>query len=146
MLQVVAAVALGASSIHEYVTTQIVHGGNMPLREAQNITQKRDHFNEHDTATWQMRYWVDETYLIDGKVQPDTPVFLSMGGEGASGPPGGQMAELAQTHHALLASIEHRYFGDSIPTKDFSTDNFQWLGTEQVRASLLMCPKLSVHT
>ena len=48
--------------------------------------------------------------------------------------PSPRAQELAQAHGALLFSIEHRYYGDSIPTASFSTPNLRWLGTEQALA------------
>jgi pimeloyl-ACP methyl ester carboxylesterase len=120
---------LARRSIHEHVTQNIIQPTSSAA--ASTVEQPLDHFNAQEGRRWKMRYWVDNSSW-DGAA--DSPVFLSMGGEGASGPPGGQMAELAEKYHGLLASIEHRYFGESIPTKDFATANLQWLGTEQALA------------
>jgi serine protease 16 len=124
--------------IHEYITQHVVHSGHVPLATAATVDVPLDHFNLRDTRTWAMRYWVDDRHFDAAK---GGPVFLSMGGEGASGPPGGQMAEMAQDLGGLLFSIEHRYYGDSIPSANFSTgggafatENLQWLGTEQALA------------
>jgi pimeloyl-ACP methyl ester carboxylesterase len=116
------------SSIHEHITQHII---KPTATAATTMEQPLDHFNSQEGRTWKMRYWVDNSSW-DGAA--DSPVFLGMGGEGASGPPGGQMEELAEKHHGLLVSIEHRYFGQSIPTSDFATANLQWLGTEQALA------------
>eukprot|EP01047_Picozoa_sp_COSAG01_P015782 COSAG01_NODE_795_length_13541_cov_5.530725_9_plen_315_part_00 len=99
--------------------------------QASTIIQPRDHFAPLDSATWKMRYWVDDSCWSG---RSSSPVFLSMGGEGGQGPPGGAVKQWAQAHGALMFSIEHRYYGQSIPTPDFSTANLRWLSTEQALA------------
>ena len=99
---------------------------------AANISMPRDHFDALSQSRWEMRYWMDDQHW-DG-MSESTPVFLCMGGEGASGPPGGAALALAHEHHGLAFSLEHRYYGRSIPTEDFSTANLRWLGTEQALA------------
>ena len=98
---------------------------------AANLSMPLDHFDALSPSRWQMRYWVDDQHW-DGS--GSAPVFLCMGGEGASGPPGGAALALTQEYHGLAFSIEHRYYGRSIPTDDFSTSNLRWLGTEQALA------------
>lgn len=39
-------------------------------------------------------------------------------------------------HGALLMSLEHRYYGDSQPFADHSTDNLQYLTSEQALADI----------
>lgn len=39
---------------------------------------------------------------------------------------------LAQEHNAMLVNVEHRFYGESYPTLDMSTDNLQFLTSEQV--------------
>ena len=75
-------------SIHEHVTARIVHAGAMHGesraewdRAALTIEQPLDHFDALSTATWKMRYWVDNSSW-DGR--PSAPALLGMGGEGAS--------------------------------------------------------------
>ena len=58
------------------------------------------------------------------------PVFLCMGGEGASGRQGCS-AYPGQEYHGLAFSIEHRYYGQASP-EDFSTPNLRWLGTNRL--------------
>jgi serine protease 16 len=41
------------------------------------------------------------------------------------------MVELAPKEGALLLALEHRYYGDSNPFPDFSTEHLKWLNTEQ---------------
>lgn len=47
------------------------------------------------------------------------------------------MVELAPKHGALLVALEHRYYGVSMPNPgDYSTENLQWLSTEQALEDL----------
>ena len=113
-------------SIHEKVRRTVVRP--VSSAAAEWMTQPLDHFDAWEMRTWQMRFWVDDQYFAAAPAGLPDRVFLSMGGEGASGPPGGQQASLAKElfdtdgRGALLASIEHRYYGESLPTGgNFST-------------------------
>jgi hypothetical protein len=134
--------ALGAASArwepaHERVLRTVVHPGATAETVASwdaaaaNLSMPLDHFDALSPKRWQMRYWVNDQYW-DGSAS--APAFLCMGGEGASGPPGGAAGELAKEYRGLAFSVEHRYYGKSIPTEDFSTANLRWLGTEQALA------------
>ena len=137
------AAAARSHSVHERVTRSIAHPPSASVelaleREARwdaaarHITMPLDHFDPLSPKQWQMRYWVNDQHW-DGR--SSAPVFLCMGGEGGSGPPGGLATELAQRHKGLAFSLEHRYYGQSIPTgADFSTRSLRWLGTEQALA------------
>ena len=78
-----------------------------------------------------MRYWIDTSHV---RARTSAPVFLVMGGEGASGPAGGQQSELAAAHGAYLFSIEHRYYGKSMPTPTLTTADLGVLSAEQALA------------
>ena len=104
-----------------------------------------DNFNTQDNRTYAQRYYVNDQYW-DGK----GPVFLSIGGEGTLtgtilpphvylfflGPPGGYIAQLGQQYNALLVSLEHRFYGVSIPNDDMSTENLKYLTVDQALADL----------
>ena len=89
-----------------------------------------------------MRYWVDTSHV---RVPASAPVFLAMGGEGASGPAGGQQAELAAVHGAYLFSIEHRYYGKSMPTLSLATDDLGVLSAEQALADAAFFIRAMAH-
>ena len=125
------AVARSHESIHERVLATIIRPPLAASEDWQTIDMPLNHFDALESTPWTMRYWVDRKYWNN---RTTSPVFLQMGGEGAQGAPGGQMRELAEAHNALMFSIEHRYYGESIPTKDFSTANLQWLGSAQALA------------
>eukprot|EP01031_Cornospumella_fuschlensis_P033113 gene33113-40055_t len=99
--------------------------------------QRLDHFDRQNSATFQQRFFVNETWWSK---DVNAPVFLCVGGEG---PPldrtvlvnsvhCNDMVEIAPKHGALLLALEHRYYGPSNPFgEDFSTPNLKWLNTEQ---------------
>jgi serine protease 16 len=124
-------------SDHERVLRTIIHSDSHGIdtvgwaAKGATIEAPRDHFDPLDSSSWEMRYWADDTHWDGGAT---SPVFLSMGGEGGQGPPGGVMSQWAQEHGGLMFSIEHRYYGESIPTPDFSTPNLRWLSTQQALA------------
>ncbi|KAJ3439506.1 protease s28 pro-x carboxypeptidase-related [Anaeramoeba flamelloides] len=100
------------------------------------LDQKIDHFNPLDSRKFQQLYYVNDTYYQQGG-----PVFLVINGE--AGMPDlyqeyGYPLELAQTHNALVISLEHRYYGTSLPFGEdsFSTENLQYLNTDQALADL----------
>jgi hypothetical protein len=94
--------------------------------------QNVDHFAARPrAATFSQRYYVDDTYY-----QPGGPVFLYLGGEG----PGEaflmeeQMFIWAQQFNAKYILLEHRYYGNSNPTPDYTTPNMQYLTVDQALA------------
>lgn len=44
--------------------------------------------------------------------------------------------DLAQEHNALLVNVEHRFYGESYPTLDMSTENLKYLSSQQGLADL----------
>jgi serine protease 16 len=102
--------------------------------------QTLDHFDGTNTKTWVQRYFVNDTFW-DGTGS----VFLCVGGEG---PPletdvvvtgdvhCADMVTLAPQHKALILAVEHRYYGESLPTPDFTTPNLKWLSSQQALADL----------
>ena len=95
---------------------------------------KIDNFNASDSSTFQQRYYINDQYW--GK-DPASPIFFEIGGEGTlSGPPGGYVATLGQQYSALLISLEHRFYGNSIPNNNFETANLKYLTVDQALADL----------
>ena len=115
-------------SAHEQVGELYLKGRSI---DPQNFSAPVDHFDHTQSSTFAMRYWVDDSYW-----NGTTPiVLLAMGGEGASGPPGGQMAEFARAAGALQLSIEHRFYGESMPA---GFGELRLLGVEQALADAAM--------
>lgn len=82
------------------------------------------------------RYWINKAEW--GGV--NYPIFVFIGGETEESCTRLTdylfMYDLAQEHRALLVDIEHRYYGQSLPTADVSTENLQYLSSAQALADL----------
>ncbi|RAL58380.1 hypothetical protein DID88_006060 [Monilinia fructigena] len=88
-------------------------------------------YEPHSNGTFPLRYWFDATYY-----KPGGPVIILQSGEtNAEGRLSflqkGLLHELAVATNGIGVVLEHRYYGDSIPTPDFSTENLRFLTTEQ---------------
>ncbi|KAL0973367.1 hypothetical protein UPYG_G00202530 [Umbra pygmaea] len=101
------------------------------------IMQKLDHFNAADSRVWKQKYLVsDQFYRIGG------PVFLMIGGEAPiisqwmSTDAGSTWLTYAKKLGALCFLLEHRFYGESHPTVDLSTENLQFLSSQQALADL----------
>lgn len=101
---------------------------------AQTLQVPVDHFDDASNATFPLRYWVDATYY-----KPGGPVFCLDGGE-TSGEDRlpfldhGILKLLSQATEGLSIVLEHRYYGESMPVPDLSTDNMRFLTTAQALA------------
>lgn len=96
--------------------------------------QKLDHFDVTSDKTWKQRYFVNDSFYEEGG-----PVFLQIGGEGRADPIWlvvSQCMKFAQRFKAMVFLLEHRYYGDSHPTADMSTENLKYLSSEQALADL----------
>ena len=59
-------------------------------------------------------------------------MFIQIGGEGEATPRflyDGAWIKWDIKNKAALFILEHRYYGQSRPTKDLTTDNLQWLSS-----------------
>ena len=67
----------------------------------------------------------------------DGALFVYIGGEGTvTGPPSGYLQDLAPSYNALLVSLEHRFYGESIPNGSMETANLKYLTVDQALADL----------
>lgn len=65
------------------------------------------------------------------------PVFFEIGGEGpAEGTDRGFIRTLAKTYKALLVTLEHRFYGVSVPSGGLSTSNLKYLSSQQALADV----------
>ncbi|GAP83936.1 putative serine carboxypeptidase s28 protein [Rosellinia necatrix] len=105
-----------------------------------NLSTPIDHFHNdtlyepHSDGKFNQRYWFDAQYY-----KPGGPVIVLCGGEtsGAGRLPflqKGIVYQLAKATNGLGVILEHRYYGSSIPTKDFSTESLRFLTTDQALA------------
>ncbi|XP_032401565.1 thymus-specific serine protease [Xiphophorus hellerii] len=99
------------------------------------IHQPLDHFNRQNVKTFTQRFFVNEAYWQ----RPDGPVFLFIGGEGPIynfDVLAGHHVDMAKEHRALLLSVEHRFYGDSINPDGLKTENLADLSSQQALADL----------
>ncbi|RMD40690.1 hypothetical protein DV735_g4430, partial [Chaetothyriales sp. CBS 134920] len=105
-----------------------------------NFTQRIDHFPNspryapNTNASFTQRYWFDNTYY-----KPGGPVFLYIAGEVEgehrwSNLETGIIQILASATNGLGVILENRYYGQSWPFENSSTDNLRFLTTEQTIA------------
>ncbi|KAJ8951298.1 hypothetical protein NQ318_008202 [Aromia moschata] len=117
-------------------------GYDIPIGDTSDVTrstaristeyylQRLDHFNPTNKVHWSQKYFVNDAYMSDEK----NVVFLYIGGESQASSywmSNGAWIEFAETHGALLFMLEHRYFGESQPFSDWSTENLRYLSSEQ---------------
>ncbi|KAL6253612.1 hypothetical protein P5V15_012328 [Pogonomyrmex californicus] len=98
------------------------------------ITQPLDHFNHRDNRTWLMRYKENSAFL-----KKDGPILIIIGGEWEITDgflQGGLMYELGMKYGALMYYTEHRFYGESRPTKDTSAESLRYLNVDQALADL----------
>lgn len=107
---------------------------NIRLPAEEWFSQKLDHFDPTNERTWSQRYWVNSTFHISGG-----PAFLMIGGEATENAKWivqGQWISYAEENNALCFLVEHRFYGDSKPLNDTSTENLKYLNSEQALADL----------
>jgi len=96
-------------------------------------TSHLDNFDAANNRTFAQRYYVNDEFWTPGS----GPVFFLISGEGTcNGPPGGYVATLGAQYKALLVTLEHRFYGESIPEGGATTENYQFLTVEQALADL----------
>ncbi|RUS33689.1 serine carboxypeptidase S28-domain-containing protein [Jimgerdemannia flammicorona] len=92
--------------------------------------QKLDHFHIN-TTTFRQRYWVNSNHY-----KTNGPVIFYNAGETDATERGGYvlnstMHDLAQSLHGIVVVIEHRYYGESTPFSNYTTENLRFLNTDQ---------------
>eukprot|EP01105_Mastigella_eilhardi_P025112 TRINITY_DN671_c0_g2_i11.p2 TRINITY_DN671_c0_g2~~TRINITY_DN671_c0_g2_i11.p2 ORF type:complete len:487 (-),score=123.01 TRINITY_DN671_c0_g2_i11:3164-4579(-) len=96
--------------------------------------QRVDHFDNTNFAMWKQLYRVNDTYWRGNGF----PVFVLLGGEGPLGATATTghyiMNQWAEELGGLIVAVEHRFYGQSMPTKDMSTSSMKLLSSEQALA------------
>eukprot|EP01095_Lingulamoeba_sp_RSL-Kostka_P004102 TRINITY_DN15195_c0_g1_i1.p1 TRINITY_DN15195_c0_g1~~TRINITY_DN15195_c0_g1_i1.p1 ORF type:complete len:473 (+),score=165.90 TRINITY_DN15195_c0_g1_i1:1475-2893(+) len=110
---------------HREVTKQDLDGPTLWF------DQQLDHFT-YSNVTWKQRYVVNSTFYKAGG-----PVFFFLDGEAAMQFFDFQEVfpfELCQQFGALYISLEHRYYGRSLPFDKFTDENMVYLSSQQALA------------
>ncbi|KAI1934339.1 low-affinity phosphate transporter [Ophidiomyces ophidiicola] len=134
------AVPLGEFGLQSELPSDVEKDDLSKLYPEHTISVPIDHFQKdkryepHSNDTFKLRYWFDASNYKDGG-----PVIVLHGGEtdGKGRLPflqKGMLAQLARATNGVGVVLEHRYYGTSIPTPDFSTKNLRFLSTEQAMA------------
>lgn len=103
---------------------------DMPIDHFPN----EDKYQPHTNATFKQRYVFDSTYY-----KPGGPVYLYISGETSiesrlSNIETGIIQILMNSTNGLGVIIENRYYGDSFPYTNLTTDNLAYLTNEQTIA------------
>eukprot|EP00124_Ichthyophonus_hoferi_P004826 Ihof_evm1s589 gene=Ihof_evmTU1s589 len=97
------------------------------------FSQWKDHLDPYGSGdTWQQRYQVNDTYGT-----PDGPAFLLLGGEGPIGAKflsDSALMDTAKLYGATVFQLEHRFYGESQPFGDTSTNHLRLLHSQQALA------------
>ncbi|XP_036598528.1 thymus-specific serine protease [Trichosurus vulpecula] len=107
------------------------------------LRQPLDPFNSSDQRSFLQRYWVNTRHWRS----PDGPVFLHIGGESSLGPSSvlkGHPGTLAPHWRALVVSLEHRFYGHSIPPGGLDIAQLRFLSSRHALADVASaCIQLS---
>ncbi|CAG2170040.1 unnamed protein product, partial [Oppiella nova] len=100
----------------------------------QYYDQRLNHFDDKDNRTFKQIYYTDDSHYKSGG-----PVFVMIQGEGDASPDwitdsSSFMVKSAQQFNAFLATLEHRYYGESQPFNDTTVEHLKYLSTEQALA------------
>jgi len=107
--------------------TYPAHNISIPIDHFHNSSAYEPHSHDH----FDNLYYFDDRYYL-----PGGPVILLLGGEiGADTRlpflEKGIAAKLAKATHGMAVILEHRFYGGSMPTANFSTESLRFLTTEQ---------------
>jgi len=123
---------------HEELRKRVEKDGNREAKAKSHITynsitQDLDHFDSSVNDTWTQYYYANDKYYSDGG-----PNFLMIGGEGPIDTwdvsSSLAMGQWGKQYNAMLYSVEHRFYGDSQPFDDLSTEHLYYLTSQQALA------------
>lgn len=92
-----------------------------------------DHDAPHDGRVHTIRYWVSAESWSG---RADAPICVSVPGESARDVPS-PVPDWVRSRGGLGISLEHRFFGSSMPTADTSVANLQYLTVKQSMADIV---------
>ncbi|KAK3934539.1 peptidase S28 [Diplogelasinospora grovesii] len=112
------------------------------LYPTRTISVPVDHFHNdsryepHSQDTFSLRYWFDPSHYQKGG-----PIIVLQSGEttGENRLPylqKGIVAQLAEATGGLGVILEHRYYGESFPVSNLSTESLRFLTTDQALADM----------
>jgi hypothetical protein len=102
--------------------------GTLRTQETAFFDQKLNHKSASSKTTFKQRYFVDSKYAVDA----NSPVFLIICGEWNCGGTGSYsyIEALAKSMKGHLVALEHRFYGESMPTNKLTTAALKTLSLE----------------
>jgi pimeloyl-ACP methyl ester carboxylesterase len=97
------------------------------------FAQRLDHFENTDDRKFDQRFWIDSNQASEF---PDAPVLYYICGESRCYGPSTFVKRLAGEIGAHIVTLEHRYYGESIPAPSYSAKNLRFLSTDAALADL----------
>lgn len=100
------------------------------------FNQTLDHFNPMDHRRFSQRYFLNFRYYRNIS---SNPIIVYIGGEAEFSPSSiqtGAVIEVAQQTHALIAGLEHRFFGKSQPFSKLNSTNLFYNTVDQALEDL----------
>lgn len=101
--------------------------GTMRSEEVGFFEQRLDHAKS-SSKTFKQRYFIDSQYAVDG----NSPVFYIICGEWNCAGTGSYsyVENLAKNLKAHLVALEHRFYGESLPTANLKSANLKHLNLD----------------
>lgn len=126
--------ALSNARLFKTELEEIRLNAESPNEDFQWYTQRLDHFNPQVNQTWKQRFYDIDQYW-DAKTGP---LFLYICGEGTCRKPADNsfVVNMAKKFNGRVLALEHRFYGWSQPTEDWSTENLKYLTPDQGLADL----------
>lgn len=103
---------------------------------AKNFTQDLNHFDNHDSTTFSQRYFINSSFI--SPKDPVKSLIVYLGDDlhaNDDQSPIDSVFALARRTYSLVASLEHRFFGESVPS-ELTSDNLKHLTIEQALEDL----------
>ncbi|KAJ7520146.1 hypothetical protein O6H91_20G068900 [Diphasiastrum complanatum] len=120
--------ALAALSCEAAPSKLEAEQGNFLSQEVHWFTQTLDHFAPQDRRQFSQRYYK----FLDYFKAPDGPIFLRICGEyTCQGINNDYNAVLAKKFGAAMVCLEHRYYGESSPFAELTSENLEYLSSKQ---------------
>jgi len=135
IVAVVVLAAVSEAHRHIYFRMNLDNGKPSKRDDFLYFDQRNDHFKKNDVSTFKQRYIVNDT-LWKGN---GYPIFVMLGGEGPLSvyelAGAFILNEKAAEYKALMVSVEHRFYGLSIPGDGtLSLKNLNLLSADQALA------------
>ncbi len=117
--------------------------GSFRIMDKSLFDQKFDHSKPSSTKTFKQRYFVDSHYAQNN----NSPVFYIICGEWNCAGTGSysSVEAMAKKFKAHLVALEHRFYGESLPTTKLTTANLKTLTLESAIEDLATFQKFMME-